>query len=169
MESEDDLNEFHMIKRCSIQASRLVEIQSASSSSKKLVNSDDSLDVSVGDSIWSLGLFGGGGANSGGGGAGYSDIRFIGTRSLPDQTQVYMIMIDQDDENDDEDNSVRVFIEGCNIHTEYILILYIKTNSNTSPSSKSSDSTGSNDDSLKKKKKIILDDFNCIVKVYVSL
>lgn len=165
MESQDDLNDYHIIKRCSIQTSRLAEIQSAPSSSKKLVNNDETLDSvnGVGDSsIWSLGLFGGG-ANIGGG-VGYSDARFIGTRSLPDQTQVYMLMIDQDSNSvEDEDNSLRIFIEGCNIHTEYILILYIKTNTNT----KSSDSTGSNDSI--KKKKIILDDFNCIVKVYVSL
>lgn len=64
--------------------------------------------------------------------------------------QVYLFEIEQSELA--SSNHLRVFVDECDIHKAYTLILYINPIS-----------TGSN----RQKKKIILDDFNCPIKVYV--
>lgn len=132
--------------------------------------------------MWSLNLLGSGMIPSGSGSSGYMNALMSGggggvapppppvggggasfkIREI-DQ-QVYMFLIEQDNSlPSSSSSSLRIFLEGCNNNIEYILVLYINLKT---PTSTSINSTGSNTSSGKKK--IVLDDFNCHIKVYVS-
>lgn len=81
------------------------------------------------------------------------------------ENQIFIFEIEQFDpisETDDNDD-LFVFINECDINKQYILILYVNYNSTNGRNATQRDG-GQN----KQLKKIILDDLNCQIKVYVS-
>lgn len=140
-ESDPDYSDYYLIKHCQFPNQKLLELGRSAAYGQAMPS---------------------GGAGGIFHGANYQEtFNFIGNQPhfIGTQSQIYLFEIEQFETNllDEQYNFLRIFIKECDINKEYILVLYINSNSN-----------GSNQNKITRaKKKIILDDFNCLIKVYV--